>query len=50
MVPMTTETAVARNVTIRLFFVQVRNPVSHSSLVVLERRRLRMMSGTACRS
>ena len=33
MVPMTTEIAVARMVTIRLFFVQVRNSVSQMSLV-----------------
>ena len=33
MVPMTTETEVASTVTIRLFFVQVRNAVSHSSFV-----------------
>ena len=51
MVPMTTETVVASIVTSRLFFVQVRNSVSHSSFgVVLERRALRISSGTACRS
>src|SRR4029077_6346460 len=33
MVPMTTEIAVARMVTIRLFLVQVRNSVSQMSLV-----------------
>jgi hypothetical protein len=31
MVPITTETPVAMPVTIRLFFVQVRNPVSQMS-------------------